>query len=50
MLFDEALCIVVRYVTDEFSIEQKLMSLRMLQKSLTGEEIARDLVTTLAIE
>ena len=46
----EALCIVVRYVTDEFCIEQRLMALRMLQKSLTGEEIARELIATLAVE
>ena len=43
-------CIVVRYVTDDFYIEKRLMALRMLQKSLTGEEIARELIATLTIE
>ena len=44
----EALCIVARYVTDDLSIE--LIALRMLQKSLTGEEIARELISTLSVE
>ena len=46
----EALCIVARYVTDDLSIEQRLIALKMLQKSLTGEEIARELISTLSVE
>ena len=46
----EALCIVVRYVKDEFSVKQRLVALKMLQKSLTGEEIARELISTLSVE
>ena len=46
----EALCIVVRYVKDEFSVKQRLVELKMLQKSLTGEEIARELISTLSVE
>ena len=46
----EALCIVIRYITDDLSIEQRLVALKMLQKSLTGEEIARELISTLSIQ
>lgn len=46
----EALCIVVRYITDQFSIKQRLIALKMLQKSLTGEEIARELISTLSVD
>ena len=46
----EALCIVVWYVTDELYIKQRLIALKMLQKSLTGEEIARELISTLSVE
>ena len=49
----EALCIVVWYVsnvTDEFSVKQRLVALKMLQKSLTGEEITCELISTLSVE
>ncbi len=41
----EAFAIVVRYV-DNFKIEHRLIRLRLLVKSLKGEEIAREVVHT----
>ena len=46
---EEALAIVVRFVNDDFSIQQRLVRLQMLTKSLTGEEIARELITVLSV-
>ena len=46
----EALCLVVRYISDDWSIEQRLVALKMLQKSLKGEEIAREIISTLSID
>ena len=37
----EALAIAVRYVSDKWFIEQKLVRLQILAKSLSGEEVAR---------
>ena len=45
----EALAIVVRFVNDDLSIHQRLVRLQMLTKSLTGEEIARELITALSV-
>ena len=36
----EALAIVLRFVTCEWSIEQRLIEVQLLSKSLKGEEIA----------
>ena len=38
----EALAIVLRYVSDEWTLEQRLIRLQLLAKSLNGEEIARE--------
>lgn len=46
----EALCLVVRYLSDDWCIEQRLVALKMLQKSLKGEEIAREIISTLSID
>ena len=46
----EALCLVVRYISNDWSIRQRLVALKMLQKSLTGEEIAREVIATLSID
>lgn len=45
----EALAMVVRFVNDDLSIHQRLVRLQMLTKSLTGEEIARELITALSV-
>lgn len=44
----EALAIVVRFVDDNFTIQQRLVSIQLLAKSLTGEEIACELVRVLS--
>ena len=46
----EALCLIVRYLSDDCRIEQRLVALKMLQKSLKGEEIVREIISTLAID
>ena len=45
----EVFGIVVRYV-DNFQIEQQLIHLQLLVKTLKGEEIAREVVHTLSTE
>ena len=45
----EALAIVVRFIGEGFEIEQRLIRLQLLAKSLTGEEIARELITSLSV-
>lgn len=46
----EALCVIDRFLSDDWCIEQRLVALKMLQKSLTGEEIVREVVSTLSID
>ena len=45
----EALAIVVRFVV-EWRIEQRLIRLQLLVKSMTGEQIAREIINTLSVE
>ena len=45
----EALAIVLQYVNDDISLQQHLVRVQMLSKSLTDEEIAWELVTVLAV-
>ena len=40
----EALAIVIRFVSDPWVIEQRLIRIQLLAKSLSGEEIARKLI------
>ena len=44
----EALAVVLRYVADDWSIQQRLVCLQLLAKSLTGEEIACELVKVIS--
>ena len=44
----EALAIIVRYV-NQWKIEQRLIRVQMLAKSLSGEEIARELINVLSV-
>jgi len=46
----EALAIVVRFITDEWIIEHRLVKIQLLAKSLTGKEIARELIHVLVTE
>ena len=41
----EALAILLHFVGDDYSLQQCLVRVQMLSKSLTGEEIARELIT-----
>ena len=43
----EAMAIVIRFVDNSFAITQCLIRLQLLTKSMTGEEIARELINTL---
>ena len=45
----EALAIVIRFVSDEWSLEQRLVKLQLLTKSMSGEEIARELINVLSV-
>ena len=45
----EVLAIVIRYVSDEWSLEQCLVKVQLLAKSLSGEEIARELISVLSV-
>ena len=45
----EALAILVRYIDDSWNVQQQLLSITMLSKSLTGEEIAHDLTQELSV-
>ena len=45
----EALAIVIRYVNSEWKIVKRLVHLQMLVKSVTGEELARELISVLSV-
>ena len=45
----EAMGIVVRYVSSEWKIEQRLVRLQLLAQSMSGEEVARELIATLSV-
>ena len=44
----EAMAIIIRFVDSEWIVQQRLVCMRMLSKSLTGEEIAQVLIDTLS--
>ena len=44
----EAMAVVLRFVNTEWQIEQRLVRLMLLSKSMTGEEIARELIVVLS--
>ena len=45
----EAFAILVRFVNDSFVIQQQLIAIQLLSKSLTGEEVAHELVQVLSV-
>ena len=49
LLGKEALAILLRFIDDDFTLPQRLIRVQMLSKSLTGEEIARELLTVLSV-
>lgn len=44
----EALAVILRFVAD-WSLQQRLVRVQMLSKSLTGEEIAKELISVLSV-
>ena len=46
----EALAILVRFIDDSFAIQQRLVRLQLLVKSMTGEEIARELISVISAQ
>ena len=45
---EEAMVILLRFISDDFTIEQHLVRLQMLAKSMKGEEIASELISILS--
>ena len=41
----EALAIVLRFISDDWTIEQRLVRVQLLAKSLSGEELAREIIS-----
>ena len=41
---------VVRFVSSDWTLEQRLLSMQMLSKSMTGEEVARELISVLSVQ
>ena len=46
----EAMVVVLRYMDDDWQIKQRVCRLMLLAKSMTDEEVARQLVTSLSTE
>ena len=44
----EALNIILRFVSDDWKIEQRLVKLLLVAKSMTGEELAQQLLSCLS--
>ena len=44
----EALAVVLRFISDDWTIEQRLVRVQLLAKSLSGEEIAREIISILS--
>lgn len=42
--------IVLRYVTSDWQMKQKVGRLTLLAKSMTGEDVARQIITVLSTE
>lgn len=45
----EAMGIVVRYISHDWKIEQRLVHLQLLAQSMSGEEVAREVIATLSV-
>ena len=48
--FGEALAIIVRFVDSQWNVQQRLVRLQVLAKSLKAEELAQCLIQALAVE
>ena len=47
-MVQQAFAVVVRFVTKEWTIEHRLVKMQLLAKSLTGNEIACELIHILS--
>ena len=47
MRLGEAFAVVVRYMSSTFTIEQRLIRVHTLQKSLTAKDLAREIITAI---
>ena len=45
---DEAMVILIRYVADDWGLAQWMVQVRLLVKSMSENEIARELISTLS--
>ena len=45
----EALAVVVRFIDQDWNIQQRLVRLQLLAKSLSGDEIAREVISVLSV-
>ena len=46
----EAMAVVLRFVDSDFCIQQRLVRMQLLEKSMTREEIAHELISTLSVQ
>ena len=46
----EALVVIIRYIDDDWQIQQRICRLMLLSKSITGEELARQIITAISTE
>ena len=45
----EALAVIVLFVGEEWTLEHRLIRMQMLSKSMTGQEVARELIGVLSV-
>ena len=45
----EALAVILRFVNSDWSVQHRFVRMQMLSKSLTGEEIAKELINVLSV-
>ena len=43
------MAVIVRFVGEEWTLEQRLIHMQMLSKSMAGQEIARELISVLSV-
>ena len=41
--------VVIRYLDDDWKLQQRIANIKMLSKSMTGHEIARELINALSV-
>ena len=46
----EAMAVVIRYIDSSFTIKQRLIRLQLLAKSMSGEEIAREIIASISTQ